>query len=246
MDVLRTGVVVIEQDGPVVRLRLNRPERYNSIDRETLAALDHALIPASGESRPLLLEGSGPVFSLGADLREMAGFDADAATEYSRLGHQVVARLERWPGVTMAHLTGFVLGAGLELAVGCDVLVADSDLRLGLPGLAWAMMPCLGGLRRLSCRLSSKLCSDLFLRGRILDAREGLDAGLVDRICPDPVRVAELAMELAEFGPGAVRAIRDMRLQRQGLIDPEIEAELFSQPFRSGECQKRLLRLLAG
>lgn len=246
MDILRTGVVIIEQGGPVVRLRLNRPERYNSLDLDTLAALDQALVPAAGESRPLVLEGTGPVFSLGADLREMAGFDAAMAADYSRLGHQVVARLEAWPGVTVAHLDGFVLGAGLELAVGCDVLVADHDLRLGLPGLAWAMMPCLGGLRRLSCRLSSKLCSDLFLRGRILDAREGLDSGLVDRICPDPERVGELAAELAEFGPGAVHAIRGMRLRRQGLIDPEIEAELFSQPFRSGECQKRLLRLLAG
>ena len=246
MDALHVQSLLVDRSGPVVRLRINRPIRYNTLDRETLAALAAALVPDPGEIRPLLLDGIGPVFSLGSDLGELAGFDAADANAYSQLGHQVMNGLESWPGVTVCHLTGYVLGTALELAVGSDVLVADPALRLGLPGLAWAMMPCLGGLRRMSCRVPAHLCSDLFLRGRILEAPEALSAGLVDRIMPDPERIADLAEELGDFVPGAVRAIRDLRLRRQGLIDPLTEAELFAQPFRSGECQRRLRRLLAG
>jgi enoyl-CoA hydratase/carnithine racemase len=227
----------------LVRLRLARPDRYNVLDMATLASLAEAL-ETNRRPLPLLLDGEGDVFSVGGDIAELAGFRSDEAKAYSRLGQRVVSALEDWPAVTVARISGYALGTGLELALGCDVLVGTSDVRLGLPGLAWALVPCLGGLRRLSCRLSSELCSELFLGGEVLEAPKALEVGLLDRVSDAPLE--RFAAGFGEFSSSAVAAIRGVRLERQGRIDADSEADLFAQPFASGECQKRLKKLLGG
>ncbi len=232
----------VEVSQAMVRLVLTRPDRYNVLDTVTLATLAEALAPAHRLALPLLLEGEGEVFSVGGDIAELAGFSPSEAMAYSRLGQNVVGLLEQWPGVTVAKLSGYALGTGLELALGCDVLIGTSDVRLGLPGLAWALVPCLGGLRRLSCRLSSELCSELFLGGEVLEAQKALESGLLDRLTDGPIE--RFVAAFSEFSPSAVNAVRGVRLDRQGSIDRESEAELFAQPFASGECQKRLRKLL--
>ena len=236
--------VQLESHADHVRLRLRRPERYNVLDINLLAELAVSLDDARGESLPLVLDGEGRVFSLGADVRELAGFSSQAASTYSRLGQQTVAALESWPSVTIARLSGYAMGAGLELALGCDILVADPDVRIGLPGLAWALVPCFGGLRRLYHRVGSGVSSDLFLRGMVLDGPAALEAKLVDRVLASNDELDALIREVAEFSPAAVAAIRDLRLRRYGTVDMGAEAELFAQPFVSGECQRRLQALL--
>jgi enoyl-CoA hydratase len=237
--------VRVEISRTMVRLHLSRPDRYNVLDTATLASLAEALDPTHHRDLPLVLEGDGEVFSVGADIAELARFSADAAVVYSRLGQEVVAAIERWPGVTVARLNGYALGAGLELALGCDVLVAAGDIRLGLPGLAWALVPGMGGLRRLACRLSTEACSDLFLGGDVIDTERALSQGLVDRLITSSKGFSEFVEGLGDYSPSAVEAIRSLRLTRRGRIDRETEAEIFSQPFISGECQKRLRKLLA-
>ncbi len=238
--------VRVEVTREAVRLHLCRPERYNVLDTATLGQLRDALSGMQRRERPLILEGDGDVFSVGVDITELAQYGASEAAAYSSLGQEVVGLLESWPGVTVARLSGYCLGAGLELALGCDLLVANGDIRLGLPGLAWAMVPCLGGLRRLSCRLSAEACSDLFLGGEVLDLDQALDLHLVDRLVNDPGEFSVMLEALGEYSQAAVDAIRSLRLSRRGPIDQRIEAEIFAQPFVSGECQRRLRRLLTG
>jgi len=237
------SVRMIREDG-VLHLRLSRTERYNAFDLSTLHALHEALLTPRHEV--LVIAGEGPVFSVGPDIAELVTFDASAAEAYSRLAHQVIEALERWPGVTVALLSGYALGSGLELALGCDVLVGTPGLRLGLPGLAWALVPCMGGLRRLACRVAADVSSELFLKGEVLKAPQALSLGLIDRIADHPEDVDQLCRDLGEYSPSAVTAIRDLRLSRQGDIDADGEAWLFAQPFASGECQRRLRGLLSG
>jgi enoyl-CoA hydratase len=229
------------------RLRLNRPDHYNALDISTLAEMLVSLEEAAGMQAPLILSGEGQVFSLGCDVRELAGFSTESAATYSRLGQQVVRTLESWPGVTIAHLTGYALGTGLELALGCDLLVGAPGVRIGLPGLAWALVPCLGGLRRLHQRVGPEVSSDLFLRGQMLDAEGALRAGLLSRIALKPEEVTRLARSVADFSASAVSAIRELRLRHHGPADASseiLEAELFAQSFSNGECQRRLRSLL--
>lgn len=227
-----------------VSVRLHRVERCNALDLATLQELTVVLAEGDSLHRPLLLDGDGGTFSLGADVRELAGFSGEQAVAYSRLGQRAVQLLEAWPGVTIAHLENYALGTGLELALGCDVLIGHPAVRLGLPGLAWAMVPCLGGLRRLQQRIGAALAADLFLRGEMLDGEAALFAGLVDRLVDGPAGIEVVVAMAGEFGPGAVAAIRGLRLERQGQCDPAVEAGLFADSFVSGECQRRLRTLL--
>lgn len=228
-----------------LRLQLNRPERHNAIDTSMLLELARALGPDRREAIPLVIEGDADFFSVGADISEMSSLDAEAASAYSQLGHQVIEAIESWPGVTIAHLRGYTLGVGLELALGCDLLVGGPNASLGLPGLAWALVPCMGGLRRLACRVSETFSSELFLNGEVLDAGQAMAHGLINRIEPDHHALERFVGQMAEWPPSAVPAIRGLRLDHQGLIDSSIGSRMFSQPFASGECQRRLKALLS-
>lgn len=239
--------VLTTRRGGIMHLRLARPDRHNALDTPTLTRLSELLEPpATGPAPVLVLEGDGAVFSVGSDIAELSVAGTAQAADYSRLAHQVIRRLEAWPGVTVANLSGYCLGSALELALGCDLMVGTHDLRLGLPGLAWAMVPCMGGLRRLRQRGGGDLASRLFLAGEVITGHEAIGVRLLDRLVDTPFDVEPLAAPMLEYTPSAVRAIRSIRLEQQGRDDCESEAALFAQPFASGETQKRLKALLAG
>lgn len=238
--------VRVERHAHHLSLSLSRPDRYNAIDSATLRGLAGQLDHTNHAAVPLVLSGTAELFSVGADINELASSSADQAESFSQLGHRVIEALEAWPGVTIAHLFGYALGAGLELALGCDIITATPDIRLGLPGLAWAMVPCMGGLRRMACRASEHFSSELFLQGAVLGAEKSLREHLIDRIVYDDRQVLELAREMSEYSASAVQAIRSLRLARQGRIDALTGSHMFSLPFASGECQRRLKALLAG
>jgi enoyl-CoA hydratase/carnithine racemase len=231
-----------------VHVKLARPERHNVLDLNTLAelavVLETTLDDVRDNPRPLILDSEGPLFSLGVDVRELAGFTAPCAATYSRLGQSVVRALEAWPGVTIASVRGYALGVGLELALGCDIITADKNTRLGLPGLAWALVPCLGGLRRLVRRVGPHATSELFLRGEVLSGTSALQVKLIDRLAPMEETPARLISEVSEFSLSAIQAIRSLRLVSQECSDIEVEAAHFAQPFTGGECQRRLRELL--
>lgn len=235
-----------ERHSRYLRLSLSRPDRYNAIDSATLRGLASQLAEARHAAMPLVLSGQAELFSVGADINELSSLTAEQAELYSQLGHQVIEALEAWPGVTIAHLSGYALGAGLEIALGCDVITATPDVRIGLPGLAWALVPCMGGLRRMACRSSERFSSELFLQGAVLGAEQALREHLVDRIVTEDEQVRTLARDMSEYSSAAVKAIRSLRLERQGRIDAVTGSRMFSLPFASGECQRRLRSLLAG
>lgn len=240
-----TVPVLTSRRGGILRLRLARPERHNALDMATLTRLHELLVPPTGEPTPVLvLEGDGGLFSVGSDIAELAESGCDQAIAYSRLAHQVVQRLEAWPAVTIANLSGYCLGSALELALACDLLVGTAEVHLGLPGLAWAMVPCMGGLRRLRQRGGGELASRLFLAGEVINGREALRVHLLDRLVENPFDVDQIAAPMLDYDASAVRAIRGIRLGRQGVDDCDSEAALFAQPFASGETQKRLRSLL--
>jgi enoyl-CoA hydratase len=238
--------ITVERHARYLCLSLSRPDRYNAIDSATLRGLASLLDHAHQEAIPLVLSGKAELFSVGADISELSSLSAHQAELYSQLGHRVIEALEAWPGVTIAHLSGYALGAGLELALGCDVITATPDVRVGLPGLAWALVPCMGGLRRMACRASERFSSELFLQGAVLGAEQSLREHLIDRIVTDEAQVAELAQHMSDYSAAAVQAIRSLRLTRQGRIDALTGSRMFSLPFASGECQRRLKALLAG
>src|SRR5262245_6287210 len=137
----------------------------------------------------------------------MAAMTAVEGHAYSRLGHEVMARLEALPVPVVAAVNGIALGGGLELALACDLIVASERARLGQPEIALGLIPGFGGTQRLVRRVGQGRARDLIYLGRQVAADEALRIGLVDRVVP-PARVLEeataLARELAAKAPVAL------------------------------------------
>src|SRR5688572_16977763 len=116
------AIRVLQRDGATA-VRISRAERYNALDLATLQGLADILEqPAPG---PLVIAGDGDIFSIGPDIAELSRIDGPGARSYSLLAHRVCELIERWPGVTIAHVAGYCLGSGFELALACDIVAGQ-------------------------------------------------------------------------------------------------------------------------
>ena len=223
---LTSEEVLVERDGAVGIVRLNRPRALNALNKSMMAALQKALdhFDRDPEVRCIVLAGSEKAFAAGADIKEMQDLeDAPKA-----LG----AHLSRWDRVgkvatpTIAAVSGFALGGGCELAMACDMIVASESAIFGQPEILIGVIPGAGGTQRLTRRVGKALAMELVLTGRRLTAREALAVRLVNRVVPVESYLEEalkLAREIAAMPPLAVRAAKEAVLKAQ---DVDVDAGL--------------------
>ena len=204
------NLVVVRTDA-VVTVTLNRPAALNALDTATLRELARAVrdIRRSGDVRAVVITGAGDkAFSAGADIAAMEAMSAAEGHAYSRLGHDVLARLEALDVPVIAALNGVALGGGLELALACDLIVASERARLGQPEINLGLIPGFGGTQRLALRTGLARARELVYLGHMISADEAHRIGLVNRVVPaDRLRAeaAELGAALAAKAPVALR-----------------------------------------
>jgi len=199
-----TARLQLDRSGPLATLWLDRPDKRNALDgalmKELGAALDE--IGADREVRAVLLRGRGPVFSSGIDhslLIEAA--TATARTPFLHLHHQlqdVFHRMSRLHQPVIAVLHGVCVGMGLELALAADLRLAAEDCVLGLPEIAFGLVPDVGGTTRLVRAVGEPRARELILTGRLVRARTAERYGLVHEVAGDAAALERLALERAE------------------------------------------------
>ncbi|MGO3327249.1 acetyl-CoA acetyltransferase [Gordonia sp. (in: high G+C Gram-positive bacteria)] len=201
--------LIVERDGHVLEVTINRPESRNAISPQTNAELD-AVFDAYFADPDLwvaILTGAGEkAFSSGNDLAASAGGGGLSMPENGFAG--LTAR-RRLPKPVIAAVNGFALGGGLEIALACHVIVADESATFGLPEVKVGLVAAAGGLVRLPRMLPPALARDMILTGRRLDANEARSHGLVSRVsAPGEVMEAArgVAREILAASPAAVRA----------------------------------------
>ncbi|HEX9576953.1 MAG TPA: enoyl-CoA hydratase-related protein [Myxococcales bacterium] len=229
--------ILVDRDGPVAVISVNRPKSLNALNSQTLRELTQA-VRDSADQRAIVLTGAGDkAFVAGADIAEMLPMTPWAAREFSELGHLLTALLEDIPCATIAAVNGYALGGGLELAVACDIIYASENARLGLPEVSLGVTPGFGGTQRL-VRLVGKLrAKEMIFTGDMVDAKTALDIGLLNGIVPREQLLAhciQLAGKIAQRGPLAVA--RAKRLVERGYDMPlraanRQEAESFALLF---------------
>ena len=211
-----TASPVLSRDADGVRvLTIDRPDKLNALNRQTLEALD-AAFAAAGEDpavRAVVLTGSGgKAFVAGADIAEMNALTAIEGREFSLLGQRLMRRIERLPKPVIAMVNGYALGGGLELAMACHLRVAADSARLGQPEVNLGLIPGFGGTQRL-LRLAGRAAAlELCLLGAPIDAARALQLGLVNRVVPAADLESEtmkLAAQLASAAPLALRGVLD-------------------------------------
>ncbi|MBB2805721.1 enoyl-CoA hydratase [Xanthomonas arboricola] len=208
-------VILIADHASVRTIMVNRPDKLNALNQETLQALDHAFAEAASadDIRVVVLTGAGPkAFVAGADIAEMRDLSAMQGREFSLLGQQLMRRIERMPKPVIAMVNGFALGGGLELAMACHLRIAASSARLGQPEINLGLIPGFGGTQRL-LRLTGRAAAlELCLLGLPIDAARAFQLGLVNRVVePEALQdeTLALAQRLAAAAPLALRGILD-------------------------------------
>jgi enoyl-CoA hydratase len=245
--------VELSRRGAVATIRLSRPAALNALDRATLRDLAKALreIRRDDAVRAVVVTGAGEkAFSAGADIAAMAKMTAQEGHGFSRLGHEVFARVEALPVPVVAALNGAALGGGLELALACDFIVAAEKARLGQPEINLGLIPGFGGTQRLVTRVGLARARDLIYRGHTIKAPEALAIGLVDRVVPNAELASDaeqLAFELASKAPVALRqAKRATRAASEAALAAgcQYEIEAFGVTFASDDRVEGLAAFL--
>jgi enoyl-CoA hydratase len=203
--------LLYEVSDGILRLTINRPEKLNALDRETMQEIDSALTAFEGDemARAMILTGSGPkAFVAGADINELARQSPQEGKDYSLFGQGVLNRIEMSPKPTIAAVNGFALGGGLELALACHIRIASEKAFLGLPEVSLGIMPGFGGTQRLPRLIGRGAALEMILTANRIEANQALRLGLVNQVVPaeSVMKVAEeTARAIMSRGPVAVK-----------------------------------------
>jgi enoyl-CoA hydratase/carnithine racemase len=177
--------LIVETQGAVAIIRLNRPEALNALNSTLLRELGEAMdaIGADDAVGCLVLTGSERAFAAGADIKEMA--DKTYADMFKSDMFGAVARtFDHFRKPVIAAVSGFALGGGCELAMLCDFIIAAETAKFGQPEINLGVMPGIGGTQRLTRLVGKSKAMDMVLTGRMMDAAEAERAGLVSRVVP--------------------------------------------------------------
>lgn len=208
-------LVLTDVTDGVLTITLNRPEKRNALSPELFKAVGEAFDRArEPEVRAVLVRGAGEVFCAGIDVGSLAAMGGGDTDNFKKIGadlQDIFMRLERIGKPSVAAVQGAALGAGLQLALACDLRVATEDARLGLFEIHYGIIPDLGGIHRLVHLCGLSRAKDLAMTGREVKPKKALRIGLVDRVAlPEDLDTVagELARDLAARAPLAVRGVK--------------------------------------
>jgi enoyl-CoA hydratase/carnithine racemase len=199
-----TTRIQIERSGPIATLWLDRADKRNALDAEAMKELGAALdeVGADNTVRVVVLRGRGPVFSSGIDHSLLAEvFSATQHAPFLHLHHQLqdtFHRMSRLHQPVIAALHGVCVGMALELALAADIRIASEDCVMGLPEIAFGIVPDVGGTTRLVRAVGEPRARELILTGRLVRAGTAERYGLVHEVVESAAALSRRAIEIAE------------------------------------------------
>ena len=236
--------VKLEVEGGVGTIRLDRPP-MNAISRQVQEELIVVAAEAAqrADVRAVVVYGGEKVLAAGADVKEMTGMSyADMSAVARRLSAGFGAA-STIPKPTVAAITGFALGGGLELVLGCDRRVCGDNAKLGQPEILLGIIPGGGGTQRLTRLIGAPRAKDLIFTGRMVTAQEALEIGLVDEVVPADEVYATARRWAEQFVGGPAVALAAAKKAIDGGLDVDLrtgldlEAEVFAALFATEDRQ---------
>ncbi|MBV9555242.1 MAG: enoyl-CoA hydratase [Alphaproteobacteria bacterium] len=205
--------VLVERQGPVGIVRLNRPSALNALNAKLIEELGAALDQLEFDTAigAIVLTGNERAFAAGADIKEMqAKTYIEAYTQdFITRGWERVGQCRK---PVIAAVGGFALGGGCEVAMMCDIVIAAENAKFGQPEINLGTMPGAGGTQRLPRFIGKAKAMDLCLTGRLMDAQEAERAGLVSRVVPADKLVDEaisVAARIAEMSQPIAMMVKE-------------------------------------
>jgi len=177
--------VLLDREGPVAWLTLNRPRRRNALSLEVMGAIEKKLTEVEKDEslRVLVIRGNGPAFCAGHDLSEMVGEEKDFHhyREIFTVCTEMMLHLHRLPQPVIAQVHGIATAAGCQLVAACDLAVAEESARFATPGVKIGLF-CTTPMVPLVRVVGRRRALEMLVSGRFVGAREALEWGLVNRV----------------------------------------------------------------
>lgn len=183
-------LLISKQDGFAL-IQLNRPQALNALNSQVLRELYDALsaLDADNEVRCSVITGSEKAFAAGADIKEM--MEKDATRMFGDNQFEPFTKLRTIKKPIIAAVSGFALGGGCELVMGCDIIIAAESAKFGQPEINLGVIPGMGGSQRITRALGKYRAMELLLTGDMFSAEEGLKWGLVNKVVPNEFLLEE-------------------------------------------------------
>jgi len=192
--------IIVEQDGPVAVITLNRPSVLNALNASLLSELSASLfaLAMADDIRAIVITGAGEkAFAAGADIGELNALgNAVAGADQARKGQSITRQIERLNKPVIMAVNGFALGGGCELAMSGDIRIASENAKFGQPEVNLGLIPGYGGSQRTTRLVGKGMAMYLCLSGELIDAKEAHRIGLVEKVVP----LAELLAEAKRIG----------------------------------------------
>jgi len=226
--------LLFTRDGAVATITLNRPEKRNALTVPMLEAFHSAVheVASSSDVRVLVIRGAGKAFCAGLDLKEMGlARRSDGSVEYPEI-EGALHELERCPMPTIAMMQGDAIAGGLELALHCDLRVAGSGARMGMPLAKIGLVVPFPLTQKLLDTVGTVKTKEMLFTGALLGAEEARGAGLVTRVVPDgELEAATLALadDIAANAPLSLRTMKAAITEANAFRNPHPSAALAAQ-----------------
>ena len=236
-------MILTEIRSRVGLITLNRPKALNALNNQLMLEIMDALEAFDSQEGigAMVITGNEKAFAAGADIKEMADQSSDEMqnNDYTAVFDRI--RSIRKP--VIAAVSGWALGAGCEVAMSCDMIVASESAKFGQPEITIGVIPGAGGTQRLTRAVGKAIAMEMILNNRTLTAQEAYQFGLVNRVVPVETVLDEalkLADEIASRAPLAVRAAKKMinRVYEESLSDGLAEEKREFYALFSSEDKK--------
>lgn len=230
--------ITISREGRVVLVTLNRPKQLNALNSDLAREIIEELAPLDRDPGVgcFVLTGSEKAFAAGADIKEMSDKSYDDMAEMDFFAEWEIFAKFRTPKI--AAVRGFALGGGCELAMMCDYIVASDTAKFGQPEIKLGVIAGIGGTQRMTKLIGRAKSMQLHLTGRMMDAAEALDCGLVAQVIPDAeimehvmaeaATIAGYAKPVAMIAREAVNRAEELSLNEGLLWERRVFHSLFS------------------
>jgi enoyl-CoA hydratase len=245
--------VLVERDGMLAIVTVNRPKRLNALNNQTITELSDAVRQCSTDDNVgvIILTGAGEkAFIAGADIGMLARQGVLDGKANSRLGQGLTQLLEDSPKPVIAAVNGYCLGGGLEMALACDLRFASTNANLGLPEVSLGIIPGYGGTQRLPRLIGMGKALEMILTGDPVDAKTAERLGLVNGVfeLQDLLpNVKKVAARILSRGPHALELAKQAarRGAQMSLADGlALEADLFGLVSSTDEMKEGMLAFL--
>ena len=239
--------LIIEQEGKVGYITINRPKKLNALNKVTIEELHEAFAELDEDPgvRVIILTGSGEkAFVAGADISEFAHFDKKQGAELARKGQELLFDfVEQLSTPVIAAVNGFALGGGLELAMACHIRVASETARMGLPEVSLGVIPGYGGTQRLARLAGKGKALEMIMTAGMITAADAKDCGLVNHVVA-PDELMDFCEKMAgkilkNSGTAIAAAIRAVNAGFDTSVNGfEVEIENFGNCFETEDFKE--------